>query len=284
MKFGYLAAFSKEEAQQAAGIGFDGLEAHARSWPIQEATSKTKVKALVDETQAILAETGLCITAIANYDTAILTKPAGQAVKEFRKVIEFASALGVGVISAMAGRIPDKPVEESVKQFEKVYGEIAKIASDARVKIAFENWPGLGGYPIVGRNIAYCPAFWDMMFEAVPSKALGIEYDPSHLYWLGIDYIATVKAYADRIYHVHAKDTEMLPDLMNRYGCMEQRGFRYRIPGLGEIDWPDFISTLYECGFNGGVAIEHEDPVFSGDNRVEGFRIGYNFLKPLLPR
>jgi sugar phosphate isomerase/epimerase len=126
-----------------------------------------------------------------------------------------------------------------------------------------------------------CPDLWDEWFATVPSEALGLEFDPSHLYWQGIDYVRAVGEYGKRIYHVHAKDTEMLPE--NRYrGGINGRCFRFRIPGYGGIDWARFASALIEAGYRGGIAIEHEDPVFSGERFDEGLARGREVLRPLV--
>lgn len=134
-----------------------------------------------------------------------------------------------------------------------------------------------------GVNIAYTPEHWDKMFDAVPSPALGLEFDPSHLCWQGIDYLWAVRQYADRIYHIHAKDTEILVERRNQCGNLAPGGWwRYRIPGWGEINWTKFISALCEIGYAGGIAIEHEDPIFIGERRVEGLILGYKHLSERL--
>src|SRR5690606_37252104 len=101
------------------------------------------------------------------------------------------------------------------------FAEAAKIAEDNNVKIAFENWPG--GHPApLFINIAFSPHAWDAMFDAVPSPILGLEYDPSHLVRLEIDYLPLIPRYADRIHHVHAKDTTIKTDVLNQVGHIEQ--------------------------------------------------------------
>jgi sugar phosphate isomerase/epimerase len=119
------------------------------------------------------------------------------------------------------------------------------------------------------------------MFSAVPSKALGLEFDPSHLHWQGIDYIRALYEFKDRIYHVHAKDTEMLPERRYR-GGINGDYFRFRIPGYGEITWPRLISALDEIGYSGDIAIEHEDPVYWNERFDEGLDRGWQVLYPLI--
>jgi len=129
------------------------------------------------------------------------------------------------------------------------------------------------------------PATWDAWFEAVPSDALGIEFDPSHLAWQGIDYLRALREYRARVYHVHAKDSEPLPENRYRYG-VNGPTYRFRIPGYGEINWTAFITALNELGYDGGVAIEHEDDIYGwhtgGELYDEGLVRGWQTLDPLI--
>ena len=120
------------------------------------------------------------------------------------------------------------------------------------------------------------------MFDAVPSKALGLEFDPSHLVWQGIDWAAALTRFASKVYHVHAKDTEILKDRLAADGFFSAGWWRYRLPGYGCVDWHRFTSMLKEQGYDGGVCVEHEDPVFSGKRRVEGLEKAYACLRPLM--
>jgi sugar phosphate isomerase/epimerase len=130
-------------------------------------------------------------------------------------------------------------------------------------------------------NMGGSPDTWDAWFKAVPSKALGLEFDPSHLYWQGIDHIRALREFKDRVYHVHAKDTEMLPEKRYR-GGVNGDYYRFRIPGYGEINWAQFISALNEIGYDGGVAIEHEDMVYWNDKFDEGLIRGHRVLYLLI--
>jgi sugar phosphate isomerase/epimerase len=90
-----------------------------------------------------------------------------------------------------------------------------------------------------------------------------------------------VHEYKDRVYHVHAKDTEMLPE--RRYwGGVNGNYFRFRFPGYGAINWTEFISALNEIGYDGELAIEHEDPIYSGKRFDEGLIRGWQTLHPLI--
>ena len=142
-------------------------------------------------------------------------------------------------------------------------------------------------------NLAYSPELWEWMFEL----GLYLNYDPSHLLWLGIDPVAALKPYVDRVAHAHAKDAEMFQAERNRYGFFGRTStresdpwdmgwWRYRIPGLGEVDFRRYVDTLYEGGFDGVLSVEHEDPVWGGTPELveAGLTIARNNLRGLVVR
>ena len=281
MKLGYLAGFSEDELKRASSIGFDALEARiGNTWPGEGLATASGRKKVAAATRELLDQYGMSISAVAHYATG---GGAKERVATYRKAIDLCKQLGVGVLTTLAGSSPDKSLEESVKDWAKVFSRVAKIAADNKVQIAFENWPGIHmQFPLKTVNIAFMPKVWEMMFDAVPSKALGLEFDPSHLVWQGIDHIATARRFVKRIYHVHAKDTEIRQDLLKQDGFFTRGWWRYRIPGFGVINWAEFISVLREGGYDGGIAIEHEDMVFWGERHTEGLELGYNHLRPLI--
>jgi len=149
-----------------------------------------------------------------------------------------------------------------------------------------ENWVKFG----LPGNYAYSPELWDALFNEVPSENFGLNFDPSHLYWLGIDHNRAARDYAGRIFHAHAKDAEVLPEGKYRHGVLgEQLGdnpwrsgwWRYRMPGSGGIDWKAFIGTLREIGYKEVLSIEHEDPEYEGSEEKirEGLRLGLRHLR-----
>jgi sugar phosphate isomerase/epimerase len=130
------------------------------------------------------------------------------------------------------------------------------------------------------------------------SIGLYLNFDPSHLTWIGIDPVEAVRPYLDHIPHAQAKDVELFGDRRNRYGFFGKARerpddnpwdvgwWRYRVPGLGEVDWVRLVDAMYEGGFDGVLSVEHEDPVWGGtEDRVEvGLEIAYRTLRPLLVR
>jgi sugar phosphate isomerase/epimerase len=281
MKLGFLTGLTEDACPTAAEIGYDCLEVHG-AWDLEKLADRDYCKAEAAKTNALLEEHGLTISAVALYRALLL--PAAERVEGYRRYIRFCGELGVDRIAAMAGGDPARTLEEKLDEWAGVFAQVAPMAEEAGVKIAFENWPGLqSSFPPIGTvNFAFTPEVWEQMFERVPSPALGLEFDPSHLVWQGIDWAAQVPRWAERIHHVHAKDTEILEDRLKARGFFSGGWWRYRLPGYGQVDWHRFTSLLKECGYEGGICVEHEDPVFSGERFNEGLKKAYDVLRPLV--
>jgi len=193
------------------------------------------------------------------------------------------------IITTNAWGNKDLKPADNIPIFAEVYTPIAKMAEEMGVRIAFENCPHYLGYPLTIGNISFSPEMWELMFEAVPSRALGLEFDPSHLFWQGIDYIGALRKFGDRVYAMHAKDTEICEDMKKKCGILgKQLGavsiwdsgwWRYRIPGWGKIDWQEIYRVLYDLKYDGPIMIEHEDPVFDGELRPQGLKMGLKYLR-----
>ncbi|MHB1683679.1 MAG: sugar phosphate isomerase/epimerase family protein [Bacilli bacterium] len=155
------------------------------------------------------------------------------------------------------------------------FGRVLETAERHGVRVALENCPLMG-------NIAISPDLWGELFDRLDSDRLGIAYDPSHMVWQMMDPYAPIREFADRIFHIHAKDTEILRDRLARTGILTDFSWwRYRLPGLGEVDWTRFVSALREIGYEGMVSIEHEDPVWSGSPEKvrQGLLLAKRFLE-----
>jgi sugar phosphate isomerase/epimerase len=283
MRFGFLTN-KIEDIEKAARLGFDGVELHANALGSPGAGPLDREQ--IAKTRALTEQHGVAITALAYYELAGKQPALDAVTTAYERVFDAAKALGVGVIASMSGFDPDQNWDGNVQLFADRFRPVAERAEARGLRIAFENWMGVWGrMPFRPVNMGGSPDTWDAWFTAVPSEALGIEFDPSHLYWQGIDHMRALREYAGRVYHVHAKDTEMLPEQRYRAG-VNGLPFRFRIPGYGEINWAAFISGLNEIGYDGGVAIEHEDDVYGwrtgGDLFDQGLVRGWQTLHPLI--
>lgn len=114
----------------------------------------------------------------------------------------------------------------------------------------------------------------------------GFNFDPSHLVWQGIDPVVFIKRLGKRIYHVHAKDGEVQVDEVRRSGVLSSgawtrpdRGFRFRVPGWGDVNWRRVMSALVAVGYDYVLSVEHEDPVMSPE---DGLEKAIEYLRPLI--
>lgn len=283
MQFGFLTS-SLDEIAKAQRIGFDGIE--LKTDVFGNAADGDLDADKIAMANDLAARHGIRITALAYYGltSGSLAPPAVAAA--YRRVFDAAERLGVRVVASMSGFHADRTWEANVQAFGDRFGPVADDAERRGITLAMENWMGYGGHlPFRPVNMGGSPHTWDAWFAVVPSKALGIEFDPSHLYWQGIDHMRALREYKDRVFHVHAKDVETLPESRYRFGA-NGLGFRFRIPGYGEINWPEFIAGLVEVGYEGGVAIEHEDDVFGwhdpGPRYDDGLVRGWQVLQPLI--
>lgn len=116
--------------------------------------------------------------------------------------------------------------------------------------------------------------------------ALGFNFDPANLLLAGMDPVDFIVELGPRIRHVHAKDGQLVRRNAGRSGLLAHgpwnradRGFRFRIPGWGDLDWREIITELQVAGYRGVLAVEHEDPTM---DRIEGLRKAVDHLAPLV--
>ena len=246
-----------------------------------------------EEVTELFAEHGLTLSSLAYYENNL--HPDEQRREEIAthvlRAIDAAALLGVETVGTFIGRHPGLSVKENVALAEQAFPRLVDYAGERGVKIIIENCVMEGwhpdGYP---GNIAYSPELWEWMF----SLGLHLNYDPSHLLWIGIDPVTALKPYVDRIPHAQAKDTQLDPLARDRYGFFgktlsrehpwDEGWWRYRVPGLGQVDWSGVVDALYEGGFTGVLSVEHEDPVWGGtEEKVkQGLRIAHRTLSPLI--
>ena len=118
--------------------------------------------------------------------------------------------------------------------------------------------------------------------------AFAFNLDPANLMLAGMDPTVFIGDLGDRIVHVHAKDGELVAQNSARSGLLAHgrwnrpgRGFRFRVPGWGDLPWKRLITELRVAGYDGVLAVEHEDPTMS---QRDGLEQAVRFLDPLLPR
>src|SRR5712691_5922844 len=228
MKLGFLTAplpdrSLAEIAEWAAGHSYAALEVAA--WPADGGRPHTAAHidvARLDESAAesvrdIFARHVLALSSLAFYENNLPPGPRtrSQVHDHLRRCIDAAALLGCPTVGTSIGRDPALPVGQNRALAEAVFAPLVDRARQAGVTIVIENCPMPGwhpdGYPA---NLAYSPELWDWMIPL----GLELNFDPSHLAWLGIDPVGAARSYAPHIRHVQAKDVEVDPVARSSYG------------------------------------------------------------------
>lgn len=250
-----------------------------------------------------LADNGFTISALSCHGEPLHPNPevAQRNQEVSRKTILLAEKLGVPVVIDFSGCPGDSEQakypnwvtaawpphfqELLAWQWEKkvipYWTQRVKFAQDHGVKIALEMHPGF---------VVYSPETLLKLREAAGPN-LGCNYDPSHMFWQGIDPIAAIRVLGDAIFHVHAKDTQIYPANLPKTGVLDtkkytderNRAWIFRTVGYGHDAgwWGEFISTLRMYGYDYVLSVEHEDSLMSAE---EGLTKAVGFLNALVIR
>jgi sugar phosphate isomerase/epimerase len=201
--------------------------------------------------------------------------------------IRAAEKLGVSVVAGFTGSpiwsyvagypAPTRDiVGAGLAEFAAKWNPILDVCRDTGIKFAFEVHPG---------QIAFDLYSAEMVLDAVNGREeFGFTFDPSHLHWQGIDPAEFLRRFPDRIYHVHIKDAALT--LNGRTGVLASylpsghpnRGWDFRSPGHGSIDWESVIRAINAVGYDGPLSVDWKD---AGMDREFGAEDACRFLKRL---
>jgi len=283
----------------AADIGYECVE--VMCWPISKAERRYAGVTHIDvtnlnqtrtqEIHQLLVQSGVHISALGYYPNCLSPDrdEASKAVDHLRKLMHAASQLGVTRVNSFIGRDPGLSVDDNWPRLLDTWGPLVELADQLNLRIGIENcpmffsadeWPG-------GKNIATTPAIWRRLFQDLPSPNLGLNYDPSHMIWQQMDYLKPIRDFIDRISHTHAKDVRLDRHRLNEVGIMAHP-LEYhtpKLPGLGDVDWGQFFSTLVDAGYRGPVCVEVEDRAYEGSlaARHDSLRQSHRYLKNFVP-
>ncbi|MFO0966033.1 MAG: sugar phosphate isomerase/epimerase family protein [Gemmataceae bacterium] len=216
--------------------------------------------------------------------------PAGiqeRAAAEMIATIQAAQRLGVGVVGAFTGSplwagvmgYPphnEEEVNEGLRLFAERVNPILDACAEAGVRFALEIHPG---------QVAFDLYSAEMALDALEGRPeLGFTFDPSHLHWQGVDPVEFLRRFPDRIFHVHVKDTALT--LGGKSGLLNshlqqgdpRRGWHFRAPGHGGVDWEAVIRALNDIRYDGPLAVEFKD---TGMDRDYGAEEAAKFVRRL---
>ncbi len=288
-KIGILCRYTEGNIEFAAAEGFKSLELSATRRSRLDASTATDED--IEKIKRSIARAGLEVSAlgISVNHTAPDAAQRAEINTYVVKVIELAGKMGVPYIATMSGNMPGRRFQEQVDEIVRVYNEKYFAACQQhKVRILWEPYPE-------GGNIATGPIGYDALFKAFGSSPyVGIQWDASHLVRQFMDPIQCMRDYMDKIYNVHLKDTEIFWPVLRRCGINppdRTRWWRYRIPGFGEVKWPEVFTVLMDAGYEGSMNIEHEDETYGrtlpdgnfSEEFKTGFRMGLRYLRQYVP-
>jgi sugar phosphate isomerase/epimerase len=279
----------------AAAEGFATVE--VMCWPVGRAERRYAGVTHVDVTsfgppeadavRALTARHGVSISALGYYPNPLVAdeREAAVYIEHLKKVISAASRLDVPRVTTFIGRDHTRSIDDNWALVDERWPSIVAHAETEGIRLGIENcpmlfskdeWPG-------GKNLAISPRVWRQLFERLGSRNVGLNYDPSHLVWQFIDPVRPLYDFADRLFHVHAKDVRVLRHRLEETGILDFGWHVPKLPGLGDVDWRAFFAALTEVRYTGPVCIEVEDRAYEGslEDRVRALRQSKRFLEAL---
>lgn len=210
-----------------------------------------------------------------------------RAAEELKRTAQAAQKLGVEVVNGFTGSsvwdkwysfppTPPETIERGFELFAERFDPILDVFGERGVRFALEVHP---------TEIAFDLVTAEKALAAIDRREeFGFNFDPSHLLWQGIDPVEFLKAFPDRIYHVHIKDVQV--NLNGRTGILgshlefgdPRRGWEFRSPGRGGVNFEEIIRTLNAIHYEGPLSVEWED---AGMDREAGAREACEFVKRL---
>jgi sugar phosphate isomerase/epimerase len=200
----------------------------------------------------------------------------GRAIEDVKNAARVAQKFGVSVVNGFTGSsiwhllysfppVPPEWIDKGFEQFAERWNPILDVYGECGVKFALEVHP---------TEIAFDIYTAEKALDAIDRREeFGFNFDPSHLHWQGVDPVAFIRRFPDRIYHVHIKDAIVTLDgtsgiLGSHLNFGEwQRGWDFRSPGRGGVNFEEIIRALNDIGYNGPLSVEWED---SGMDREAG--------------
>ncbi len=283
-------------ADWASANGFDSLE--IACWPPSTGgsrryagTSHIDVTTLTAnqgrEIVDAIADRGLSISGLGYYPNPLHPDPARRemVIGHLRKVMDAASAMGVGLVNTFMGGDGAKTPDQNWAAALEIWPDIVRHAQDRGVRITIENCPMLFSYDEWpgGHNLAHTPRAWRRILETW-GGTIGLNFDPSHLVFQMIDMERFIREFGAHILHVQAKDMQIDREGLYERGILSAGiGWQVpRLPGLGDVDWSAFFAALYRVGYDGDVIVEHEDRDFEQTEELveRGFLLARNVLRP----
>ena len=267
---------------------FDGIRLVGRD----EADPDVILREGPDRIVSTLKRHGLYVSAY-NAHTALLHADTDEAERNAARLhdcIDAAALLGAPVVITNTGSPyawhfygtpsippgnPTDKVAEVVELFRERFTPAVRHAEEKGIKIGLDTAVRMG-------NIACNPEMWERCLDAIPSDALGLSCDPSHLVWLQIHPPEdAIRLFKGKWVYADLKDCEVSPQMLFRQGIIGNWWWQYRIPGRGQLSWGTIVGALNYAGYDYVLDVENEDRELPGP---EGIDLGRRYLSKFVPR
>lgn len=282
--FEYLADIGVDTVEIGTG-GFPGDAHLAREEYLSNEDAQAELNDLLDEYD-------LQISALATHNNPLHpdAERAERADTELREAIRLADQLDVDAVTCFSGLPAGSPNDETPNWITAPWPTEHAEAHEYQWEVATEYWSSLAehaeeydvnvGIEMHPNMLVYEPTGMLALREATNDR-IGANFDPSHLYWQGIDVTEAIRFLGDHdaIHHVHAKDTRVYESNARVKGVLDtapyteepDRSWLFRSVGYGhgEEHWKDIVSTLRMVDYDGALSIEHEDSLTSGREGLE---------------
>jgi sugar phosphate isomerase/epimerase len=210
-----------------------------------------------------------------------------RAAEELKNTVRAAKKLGVNIVNGFTGSsiwpllysfppVSSEMIDDGFDLLAERFNPILDVCGECGVKFALEVHP---------TEIAFDLYSAERTLEALKYRdEFGFNFDPSHLIWQGVDPVEFIRAFPDRIYHVHMKDA--IVKLDGRSGILgshlnfgdPHRGWEFRSLGRGGVNFEEIIRALNTAGYTGPLSVEWED---GGMDRDHGAKEAVDFVKKL---
>jgi DNA-(apurinic or apyrimidinic site) lyase len=278
-----------------ADLGVDAVELGVGGFPGQDHVNRALLLDDPDaraDLAATLDDHGLRVSALATHNNPLHPdgERAAEADEELREAVDLAAELDVGTVTCFSGLPAGGPDDEVPNWITAPWPTEHADALAYQWEVATDYWASLADHAdAAGVDVAiemhpnmlvYEPHSLLRLREAT-NQRIGANFDPSHLYWQGIDATEAVRLLGshDAIHHVHAKDTRVYEANARTKGVLDtaayteerERAWLFRTVGYGhgEEHWKDLVSTLRMVGYDGALSIEHEDSLTSSREGLE---------------
>jgi len=266
-----------EKMAKLIGYGFETF-----SITFWQTVGDSDIEAVAKQARETLKGTGCAISSLSIFSNPLLDDERGESArKSWERLIDAAELFGTDLVTGFAGRLVDRPVEESIPVFKNVFTELARRAESKNVRLAFENCDMDGSWDRGDWNIAFSSKAWEMMFEAVPFENVGLQWEPCHQMVQLVDPIPQLRKWVKKVFNLHGKDATIAWDVICERGIRSGEPYAWhRTPGFGDSNWSDIITILRMNGYKGSIDIEgYHDPVYKGELEYTGQVRGLNYLK-----